>query len=68
MEEIDYFTPDPKYKDYPLDLAITKRVKEIISEYGSTTWFETGIDLGSTALTASKFVNKWIGVEIKRIM
>ena len=32
MEEIDYFTPDPKYKDYPLDLAIEKRAKELATE------------------------------------
>lgn len=66
LEEIDYLTPDPKYKDYPLDLAIAKRAKEIVEEYGITTWFETGIDRGSTALTASKLVEKWIGVEIRK--
>jgi hypothetical protein len=48
-----------------MDLVFAKRVKEIIDEYKITTWFETGVDVGTTALTVTKMVEKWVGVEIR---
>jgi len=65
MENIDFTVPDPVYGDYPMDLIFAQRVKEIIDEYKITTWFETGVDVGSTALTVTRMVEKWIGAEIR---
>ena len=65
MEEIDYLKVNPEYGDTMMDLVFAQRVKEIIDEYKITTWFETGVDVGTTALTVTKMVEKWIGVEIR---
>jgi predicted O-methyltransferase YrrM len=64
-EEIDYLKKDPVYGDYVMDLVFAERVKEIIDEYNITTWVETGVDVGSTAMTMTKLVKNWIGIEVR---
>lgn len=63
--EIDYTIPDPVYRDYPMDLLFAKRVREIVAEYNITTFVETGVDVASTAMTAAKICDKYIGIEKK---
>jgi len=63
MENIDFTVPDPVYGDYPMDLLFAKRVREITEEYNITTFVETGVDKASTAMTASKICQRYIGVE-----
>jgi hypothetical protein len=65
MEEVDYLKVNPEYGDTMMDLVFAQRVKEIIDEYKITTWFETGVDVGTTALTVTKMVENWIGAEIR---
>jgi predicted O-methyltransferase YrrM len=64
MEEIDYLTPDPKYKDHPMDLVFANRVREIVKEYGITTIVETGVDLATSAMTLTRIADRYIGIEI----
>lgn len=66
MEDLIYeTTPHPIYNDFPMDLYFAERVKEFVRDYGMVNFVETGVDKASTAITAAKICEKYIGIEIK---
>lgn len=66
MEDLVFeTTPHPVYGDYPMDLYFAEKVREIVRDYGITTFVETGVDKASTAMTVARICDKYIGIELK---
>ena len=59
MEDLVFeTTPHPVYNDFPMDLYFAEKVREIVKDYGITSFVETGVDKASTALSVAKCTHK----------